>query len=381
MHDPNLPGKQQRQRRQVAQPQVVHQWRPIPWPPLAALLRSPHNRNVRYLRGRAQFWYRPDPSGRPDEWKRAYGLTYMLGHAFWPTYDRSGDTNLSRAIDQTKRQYYAKRSQQLKAYNKRRANDARKWGGQQGRRRAATRGTKTTRDIQQLSAAPPKEPHGSQLGELVHKQLHVWAVDRLYGTRQFGVDRQVEWPANERTQAIIQALTHELRVDVRFGEFMIYDPRVPVATSIDLLGWSKSRQAVVVIEIKTGSKWNREMGTAPMRGRAARVLRLNNSPLNQAIAQLACTTAIVQQVYGVARVEALLIWANRWLVPVPQAPKSPTAPYPANWQTYRPCQTEVQLYKRWLSDSEKRMGRIMLVELHQHLQARGGRAWAKPRPN
>lgn len=377
--EPPSPSRRRQQQHPppARQPRILHQLCPIPWPQLASLILSPRNANVKYLRSRAQFWYRPDPTERPNEWKRAYGLTYMLKHAFWPQYDRTGNAYLSLAIDQTKQQYYAQRSKQLKLYGKHKAALQRSRTGRG--RQSTARGTKTTEEITRLAAGKPKEAYGARMGELVHKQLHVWALDRACNTRHFGVDPEVEWPPNERTQAIIHSLTRELSVDIRFGELMIYDPRVPVATSIDLLGWSASRRSVVVVEIKTGSKWNRDMGTGPMQGRAPGVLRLSDAPINQAVAQLACTVAIVQQVYGVKRVDGLLLWANQWLLPVPEVPQGPNPRYGPKWFQFDPSQTEVRLYKRWLSDSEKRMGRIMLVELHQHLQARGGRAWAKPR--
>lgn len=126
------------------------------------------------------------------------------------------------------------------------------------------------------------------------------------------------------------------------------------------MGWSAQRQAVVLIEIKTGSKWNMEMGNAPMRGRAPAVVGFNNSPLNQARVQLTTTRAIVEGFYGVQRVEGLLLWANQWA-------------------GLEPGTKRTVVDARWLSPRLKRVGRIMLGELHRHLKARGGRAWADPK--
>lgn len=379
MHRESPTVRPTRSQRGGQQGQLFQQCRSIPYPSLAALIGSRNNRHVKYLKGRAQFWYQPNPLEKPDEWKRAYGLTKMLGHTFWPDYDPTNEQYM-RVVAQTKQQYYALRSKKLKRYGQHKAALRRQMGGNKGGRGFATsnrKGFKSTQEIMQLSTDKPKEYYGIRLGELVHKQLHVWALDRLCGIHHFGRDASVEWPANDRTLAIIRCLSQELQIDVRFGEFMIYDPRVPVATSIDLLGWSKHRRSVVIIEIKTGSKWTRDMGTGPMRGRAPRVLRLSNAPLNQALAQLASTTATIRQCYNVPRVDGLLIWANQWLVPVPEVPVGPQARYPPNWANFQPAQTEVQIYKHWLSEREQRMGSIMLGEMHKHLEARGGRAWAK----
>jgi hypothetical protein len=204
------------------------------------------------------------------------------------------------------------------------------------------------------------------MGELVHKQLHVWAMDRFTGghTRGFGRDRRVEWPPDPRTLAIIRALSEAQGIDVRYGEMMVYDPRVPVATSIDLLGWSRPRRSLVVIEIKTGSKWDRKVGNGPMQGRAATVLGLNNAPWNQALVQLATTTAVVQEHYGVPpdSIDGLLVWTNRWLAPVTSG---------SNQQQEK----QVHVDQAWLDPKMKRAGRIMLRELSQHLARNSGKPW------
>lgn len=184
----------------------------------------------------------------------------------------------------------------------------------------------------------------------MHRQLHVWASDRFHHTSFFGNAKTVEWPEHRWTRAIRRKIA-ELGVDVRYGELMIYDPRVPVATSIDLVGWSRARQAVVLIEVKTGSKWSMRMGNGPMRGRAASVLRLNNSPLNQAVVQLAVTHAMVEGYYGVRGAEGLLLWAN----------------------------DRVGVEALWLDLRLKRAGRVLAAELQRHLEARGGRAWGEPK--
>jgi len=324
------------------------------------LLHSPHHQHVRFLPDRNQFWYRPDPQGQPDHWKRIYGLTRMLFHVFWPTYDRK-DPFIVATTQRLKKNYYSERQKQIRSVSTRR------------QRRQKKRGGKTTAEIEALAMAKPAEKFGTDLGELVHKQLHVWAMDRFTGApkrgqEQFGRDPRVEWPPNPRTMAVIRALIQGQAIDVRYGEMMIYDPRVPVATSVDLLGWSRRRQSLVVIEIKTGSKWNHKVGNGPMLGRAASVLNLNNAPWNQALVQLATTTAIVQERYQVPldRIDGLLVWTNRWLPP----PSSATTTLSTASE-----EKQVRVDQAWLDPKLKRAGRIMLRELSQHLARNSGKPW------
>lgn len=351
----------------------------LPSEALRDFLFSPRGRDVRFDRPNSRFWYRTGE----DEWRRAYGLTYMLAHAFWPDYDRN-DPVIQAGVDMLKRQHRAKQRQVQRL--KRQAN------GEPRRKRRRTKamrsGSKTTAEVEALAAGQPRDRlYGMPLGELVHRQLHVWASDRYRGTRFFGRAESVEWcvffcrgrgaacrltphrrPPHRWTQAIRRKLA-QLGVDVRYGEYLLYDARVPLGTqttppglrsvmtlgitgtSIDLVGWSRAKRAVVLIEVKTGSKWNMEMGNGPMKGKAASVLRLNNSPLNQAIVQLSVTHAVVEGFYDVQKAEGLLVWAN----------------------------DRVGVEARWLTDRLKTAGRVLVAELHRHLEARGGKAWAEPK--
>ena len=294
---------------------------------------------MRFDRANSRFWYRVDD----DQWKRAYGLTYMLAHAFWPDYDRN-DPVILAGIEALKRQHRAKQRkiQKLKRQMERDGSRARKTAPR-------VKGTKSTAQVEALAIATPRDSlYGQTRGALIHKQLHVWSMDRYRGSRLFGKAKGVQWPAHRWTEAIMSKLVG-MGVDVRYGEYLLYDARVPLGTSIDLVGWSREKQAVVLIEVKTGSKWSREMGNAPMRGRAASVLRLNNSPLNQAVVQLAVTRAVVEGFYGIERTEGLLVWAN----------------------------DRIGADALWLDPRIKTAGRVLVAELHQHLADRGGKAWIK----
>lgn len=326
---------------------------PIPYPVLQGFLYSRRHRHVRFLPGRNQFWYQPDPANEPDQWKRVYGLTQMLFHVFWPDFDRQHVFIVATKQRLRKNYYASRRNQRKKLQTKKRA-------GRGGGRNCL----RSTQQIKALSRAEPAEQHGARMGELVHKQLHVWATDRFTGKQAFGSDRRVEWPPNPRTMAIIRVLTRELGIDVRYGELMIYDPRIPVATSIDLVGWSRPRQRLVLIEIKTGAKWDRNVGCGPMHGQAAAGLQLNNAPWNQAIVQLATTTAIVEEQYHIPsnKLEGLLIWANRWLSPVGEGPIDGK---------------EVQVDKVWLDTNTRRAGKRMLREMKAHMDRNSGRPWGK----
>jgi hypothetical protein len=359
-------GRQQQQR-----PRVQLTPRPLPSQILTDLLFAPQRTRIRFVKSKSQFWYQPDVTH--DAWKRIYGLTSILRHVFWPDYDRD-DPVIADNIQRLKQTYYNQRKRQRKKLMKASAAP-RSSRNTKGRRRARSVGsggaTKTTAQILAESEQPRAETEfGTHLGELVHRQLHVWAMDRFYGTRLFGRVNHVKWPADPRTVALQQTI-QQLGIDVRYGELMVFDPRVPVATSIDLVGWSPRLQRVVLIEIKTGSKWNRQLGNAPMRGRAPRVLQFNNAPLHQALVQLATTAAVVQEVYRIDKLQALLLWTTRWPVPVQQEVEG-TAVH---------GEKVVQVDKYWLSDKLARAGRIMLREMQHHLQARGGRAWAKPTKN
>lgn len=311
----------------------------LPSEALRQFLYSPRRTDVRFDKANNRFWYKV----AHDQWARAYGLTYMLAHAFWPDYDRNHPL-IQAGIDTLKRQERAKQQKQQQHRAKTTSR-----GHKKGRK--APRGYKTTAEVEALARATPRDRlYGMSLGELVHRQLHVWAMDRYRGTRHFGTASTVEWPPHRWTQGIREALV-QLGVDVRYGELLLYDARIPLGTSVDLVGWSRTRKAVVLIEVKTGSKWNMEMGSGPMKGRTAAVLQFNNSPLNQAIVQLAITHAVVEGFYEIPRAEGLLLWAN----------------------------DRVGVQARWLDARLKRAGRILASELHRHLELRGGKAWAEPK--
>lgn len=318
-----------------------------------ALLTSPRHRHVHFLPSLNQFHYRPRPDTHPQEWQRILGLTVMLRRAFWPEYDRN-DPVILAAVQKQKQGYYQ---------NRKRRRQRQRQSSNRGRSGGA-RGVKSTSQIQQLLQQKRAMYYGTQLGELVHKQLHVWAMDRYYAARpslapnrrpQFGVAGAVEWPPDPHTLALIRTIVQTYKLQVSYGELMIYDPRVPVATSIDLVAWSPRLRAVVVIEIKTGSKWNREMGNRRMRGYAGSQLGLNNAPLAQALVQLSVMVNIVQQVYELRRVEGLLLWATNWLDDRPDAPNG---------------HKRVAIDGRWLSSAIKGAGSVFLSELGQHLQQR-----------
>ena len=193
------------------------------------------------------------------------------------------------------------------------------------------------------------------LGSLVHNEMHLWALDRYRGTHVFRSSVR----APHAYSLGIQAQLTRMGVDVRYGEFMIYHPQIPVATSIDLVGWSQQYRSIVLIEVKTGSNWDTDMGTGALRTRVpesasdrrllARIRGLSNSPYHQAMAQLAVTHAIVVTHYNVKRVTGLVVWANQ--VHGVQA--------------------------QWLQKDMAKVGKIMLTELQVHMQQRKGIPWAK----
>lgn len=231
---PPAPLRRRPPQRQQPRPlrQPPRQRPQLPSRELQAFLFSRRNYSVRYVKSRSQFWYKPDP-GR-DEWKRAYGLTYMLRHAFWPDYDRN-DPGIAAAIRRLKQQYYSNLRKRREEERKERRRVEREAGIRRPRQPPQRKGSKSTQELQRLALQQSQGPHGIELGELVHKQLHVWARDRYLGTREYGRSESVAWPPDPRTTAIIAKLT-ELGVDVRYGEMLIYDSRVPVGTKIPLCG-------------------------------------------------------------------------------------------------------------------------------------------------
>ena len=277
----------------------------------------------------------------PNNWKRAYGLTTLLRHAFWPDYDRK-NPGLLKSIAIVKRRHYAAKKRKAKgdAVNTK-----------------PTKGSYTTAQANRMGTSKSRGPRGMELGTLVHGELHTWALDRYRGTHNF-----TDTIRNPHAYSLgIRAQLTRMGVDVRYGEFMIYHPQIPVATSIDLVGWSQQYRSIVLIEVKTGSNWDRDMGTGAMRTRLpesasdrrllAHIRGLSNSPYHQAMAQLAVTHAIVVTHYNVKRVMGLVVWAN---------------------QVHG-------VMARWLDKQMARVGKIMLTELQVHMQQRKGIPWAKPK--
>jgi len=270
----------------------------------------------------------------PDSWKRAYGLTTLLRHAFWPDYDRK-NPGLLKSIAMVKRRHYAAKK----------------------RKNKPTKGSYTTAQATRMGTSKSRGPRGMQLGSLVHGELHTWSLDRYRGTHVF---RSMVLQPHAYTLGIRAQLTR-MGVDVRYGEFMIYHPSIPVATSIDLVGWSQQYRSIVLIEVKTGSNWDRDMGTGAMRTRVpqsasdrrllGQIRGLSNSPYHQAMAQLAVTHAIVVTHYNLKRVTGLVVWAN---------------------QVHG-------VMARWLDKPMAKVGKIMLTELQVHMQQRKGIPWAKPK--
>lgn len=273
----------------------------------------------------------------PNSWKRAYGLTTLLRHAFWPDYDRK-NPGLLKSIATVKRRYYAKQKKAKNAANTK-----------------PTKGSYTTAQANRMGISKSRGPRGMELGSLVHGELHLWALDRYRGTHMF----RSSIPHPHAYTLGIQAQLTRMGIDVRYGEFMIYHPQIPVATSIDLVGWSQQYRSIVLIEVKTGSNWDRDMGTGAMRTRVpetasdrrllAQIRGLSNSPYHQAMAQLAVTHAIVVTHYNMPRVTGLVVWAN---------------------QVHG-------VMARWLDKPMARVGKIMLTELQVHMQQRKGIPWAK----
>ena len=274
----------------------------------------------------------------PNSWKRAYGLTTLLRHAFWVDHDRK-NPGLLKSIAIVKRRHYAVKKRKAKNANTK-----------------PTKGSYTTAQANRMGTSKSRGPRGMELGTLVHGELHTWALDRYRGTHLFKSIRQ----PHAYTLGIQAQLTR-MGVDVRYGEFMIYHPGIPVATSIDLVGWSQQYRSIVLIEVKTGSNWDRDMGTGFMRTRLpetasdrrllAHISGLSNSPYHQAMAQLAVTHAIVVTHYNMKRVMGLVVWAN---------------------QVHGAM-------ARWLDKPMAKVGKIMLTELQVHMQQRKGIPWAKPK--
>lgn len=354
-----------RPRAAVANPPItVAPTLPIPTPLASVLFSKRHDRVVfvedsqRFL-----FW------ATGDEWRRAYGLTSMLRHCFWPDYDRADPaieavvTKVRRHRQKAKRAQARRQNQQFRG----RKSLASGWTGAGGRRksgaekkekqgrkgRKAPGGSYTSAEVRRLLHAPQGDmERGMELGNLVHGELARWAMDRFYGTDMFFGGSAVR--PKEHTLAIIRGIERSLCIDVRYSELKICDPSVPVATAIDLIGWHHPTRSVVVIEVKTGSTDNMVLGNAEMRGTVAREMRLVNSPLNQAWAQLAVSRAIVEALYARPRgtpVRGALVWANK---------------------------VDGVRYE-WLTSQWEFAGHMMLDELRVHMRERGGRPWAQPR--
>lgn len=339
---------------------------PLP-PPLASVLYSPRHDRLVFMEASARFLYQ----ARADEWRRVYGLTSMLRHCFWPDYDRADPAieAASGALRRRRQQAERARARRQRSQFRGRKSFASGWTGLGGggkftsksktqRKmkskggRGAPGGAYTGAEVRRMLRAPRGDAErGMELGNLVHGELARWAMDRFYGTDAFFGASAVR--PREHTLALIRAISEQLRIDVRYSELQVCDPGVPVATAIDLIGWHHATRSVVVVEVKTGSADNMALGNAEMRGRVAREMRLVNSPLNQARAQLAVTRAIVEALYvrpHGARVRGALVWANK---------------------------VDGVRYE-WLSPQWEFAGHMLLDELRVHMRERGGRAWATP---
>lgn len=306
---------------------------------------------------------------RADEWVRIYGLTKMMFHAFWPEYDRNAPIILEK--ERKNRANHAKLKQKQR---KREAAERRKARSRSKRGRG---GTYSDADMVAMQTQPVLDTKtGADLGDLVHMQLVTWAKTRHLGVPLDTTTMIPPWQVH--SQQVVDELVRNVGIDVRYGEFLIYDPTVPVATSVDLLGWMPrptraalhrytsvnkemlhiTRQrgnpkTMVVIEVKTGSSYNMNLGNAWMHGETAKELRLINTPLNQAMTQLAISRAIVEWRYisnePDIRVLGLLVWVNR----------------------------ATGVRSRWLTPTWEEAGRLMLGELRTHMAERGGKAWLK----
>lgn len=350
------PRKKERAERGGAAPSP-----PLP-PPLASVLYSPRHDKLVFMEASARFLYQ----ARADEWRRVYGLTSMLRHCFWPDYDRADPAieALSAAVRRRRQRAERARTRRQNSQFRGRKSFASGWSGVGGggRPKSKGRGGKrgggapggayTGAEVRRMLRAPRGDAErGMELGNLVHGELARWAMDRFYGTDAFFGASAVR--PREHTLALIRAIAEQLRIDVRYSELQVCDPGVPVATAIDLIGWHHATRSVVVVEVKTGSADNMALGNAGMRGRVAREMRLVNSPLNQARAQLAATRAIVEALYvrpHGARVRGALVWANK---------------------------VDGVRYE-WLSPQWEFAGHMLLDELRVHMRERGGRAWATP---
>lgn len=338
-----------------------------------------------------------------DEWVRIYGLTKMMFHAFWPEYDRNDPSILRKEKEnRTKHSALKRKQRQRETAARRRGKSG--WRGRRGGRyrRTMRRGrggagktTTTYSDadmVEMQKQRPTDSKTGADLGELVHMQLVVWSKTRHLGIPLDTPTMVPPWQMH--SQQAVDELIRNVGVDVRFGEFLIYDPAVPVATSVDLLGWlpkpspadlerfvtvnkempyiTRERgnpRTLVIIEVKTGSSYNMNLGNARMHGHAAGEMGLINSPLNQAMTQLAISRAIIERRYTAAidperqgsriggggrehqqrriKVLGLLVWVNR----------------------------STGARSRWLTPMWEEAGRIMLGELRAHMAKRDGKAW------
>jgi hypothetical protein len=347
---------------------------PVP-PGMSIVLYSSQSKRILFDKNLNRFLFRV----RDDEWVRFYGLSKVMQHAFWPDYDRNSPTIVAGEKEL--------RSKHAKLRKRQRRKKAPARGGS---------GTYTDEQVRSMQNEPQRDTAtGTELGSLVHMQLVIWAKKRMLRESLDTSAMVPRWQGH--TQLAVSELVGNVGVDVRYGEFLVYDPTVPVATAIDLVGWlprPESRQllrkyvavnkepsfiteqrgnewTVVVIEVKTGSSYNMNLGNAAMRGKTARELHLHNSPLNQALTQLAISRAIVEERYTAVpkdtgdgnnnngqpsgiqrrvRVLGLLVWVNR----------------------------AVGARSKWLSLSWEEAGRLMLGELRVHMAERGGKAWKPP---
>lgn len=276
-------------------------------------------------------WYYHRIQGT-DYWTRALGLTTMMQRALWPNYWREAPT----VVEREKQMAEAYKSKQSK-HKPAEATIAPK-------KRAGGMQYYSTKDIMELASRKPHDKTGTDLGERVHRELLLWTKLGLQGCGM-AYTQMNEW-FQDHTMRAIEKL-QAMGLQMAYAELTIYDPSVPVATSLDLIGWDPKRpDTIVVIEIKTGSSYNKYFGNAPMEGESARRLlgSPENSPYNQAMAQLAISRAIVEKLYAPphTKVVGLLLWINR-------ADGAVAKWMPAVWEV---------------------AGRMMLGELRVHMQER-----------
>jgi len=187
------------------------------------------------------------------------------------------------------------------------------------RKRVRCQNREHRKSLGPLANVSPRD-RGMVRGRMVHEQLQVYGMDQFCGTRLFtevwGRLGTSGHPPHPYTVAALDALSH-LDVRLACSELMIINPRVPVATAIDLVGWHVPTGITVLVEIKTGSAHRAYLGTGPMRGVAGAPLALgglglSNSPWSQALVQLACMYGTVQGCYGMRsdRLLALLLWVD-----------------------------------------------------------------------